>query len=252
MTWGGVGGGGNKQGVSLRFHPTPSPSPSRGGESASARGADLRPSRRHFETRGQHFEARRVLLWLLVAIASAALIGAWQPAHAQSLQDKIAQCAACHGEDGRSKDPRIPHIGGQPKLAVMYQLFFYREGRRKSPEMNLIAKDLTDAELTAIAEHVAKLPPAPPVAGAIDEARFKRGAELADKRLCASCHNPDFSGREQMPRLAGQHEPYTVKALEDYRTGARIGTQAAMAEAVRGLTDADFADLAYFLARVRP
>jgi cytochrome c553 len=55
-----------------------------------------------------------------------------------------------------------------------------------------------------------------------------------------------------MPRLAGQHEAYTVKALQDYRAGARIGTQAVMAEAVRGLTDEDFADLAYFLARVRP
>jgi cytochrome c553 len=171
---------------------------------------------------------------------------------AQSLQDKIAQCAACHGEDGRSKDPKIPHIAGQPKLAVMYQLFFYREGRRKSEEMNLIAKDLTDAELTAIAEHVSRMPPFAPVPGPIEEARFKRGAAIADKRLCASCHNPDYSGREQMPRLAGQHEAYTVKALQDYRAGARIGTQAAMAEAVRGLTDADFADLAYFLAHVRP
>jgi cytochrome c553 len=171
---------------------------------------------------------------------------------AQPLPDRIARCAACHGEDGRSKDPKTPHIGGQPKLAVMYQLFFYREGRRKSAEMNLIAKDLSDAELTAIAEHVATLPPPPPTAGPIDEARFKRGAVLAGRRHCASCHNPDYSGREQMPRLAGQHEAYTVKALEEYRSGARIGTQAAMAEAVRGLADADFADLAYFLARVRP
>jgi cytochrome c553 len=55
-----------------------------------------------------------------------------------------------------------------------------------------------------------------------------------------------------MPRLAGQHEAYTIKALQDYRTGARVGTQAAMAEAVRGLSDANFGDLAYFLARVRP
>jgi cytochrome c553 len=180
-----------------------------------------------------------------LAVCSAGALG-------QSVQDKIAQCEACHGKDGRSTDPRIPHIGGQPKLAVMYQLFFYREGQRKSEEMNLIAKALTDAELTAIAEHVAKLPPPPPAAGAIDEGRFKRGGELAASRMCASCHNGDFSGRQQMPRLAGQREAYTVKALQDYRTGARVGTQAAMAEAVRGLSDADFDDLAYFLARVRP
>ena len=182
---------------------------------------------------------------VLLAVCSAAAL-------AQSLQDKIAQCAACHGADGRSQDPKIPHIGGQPQLAVMYQLFFFREGRRKSEEMNQIAKALTDAELTAIAEHVAKLPPPPPVTGAVDQARYKHGAELAAQRICASCHKADFSGQQQMPRLAGQHEDYLVKALQDYRAGTRIGTQAAMAEAVRGLSDADFVNLAYFLARVQP
>jgi cytochrome c553 len=182
----------------------------------------------------------------------ALLAAPWSSAFAQSLQDKLAQCAACHGADGHSSDPRIPNIGGQPKLAVMYQLFFFREGRRKSEEMNAIAKGLSDADLTAIAEHVARLPPPQPATGPVDETRMKHGAELAGQRLCASCHNADFSGRQQMPRLAGQHEAYLVKALQDFRAGARVGTQAAMAEAVRGLSDADFADLAYFLARVHP
>jgi len=185
-------------------------------------------------------------------VLAALLVIALKDANAQSLQDKIAQCAACHGEDGQSKDPKIPNIGGQPKLFVMYQLFFYREGRRKSPEMNVIAKELTDAELDAISAHVAKLTPTPPATGAIDEARYKRGAALAQQRICASCHNPDYSGREQMPRLAGQHEDYTIKALQDYRAGIRIGTQAAMPETVRGLTDEALADLAHYLAHFKP
>jgi cytochrome c553 len=184
------------------------------------------------------------------SILAVLLLGCLETASAQSLADKIAACAACHGDDGRSKDPNIPHIGGQPKLAVMYQLFFYREGRRKSPEMNTIAKELTDAELGAISDYVAKLPPPQPLGGAVDEARYQRGAELAKQRLCASCHNADYSGREQMPRLAGQHEAYIVKSLGEYRAGTRIGTQAAMAETVRGLDDQAFADLAYYLARV--
>jgi cytochrome c553 len=188
----------------------------------------------------------------LAAFAFAAVLAAFPvAASAQSLQDKIAQCTACHGPDGQSTDPRIPHIGGQPKLFVMYQLFFYREGRRKNEEMNLVAKDLSDAELEAVSDYVSKLPPPRLVDGAIDEARYKRGAELAARRQCASCHNSDYSGREQMARLAGQREAYTAKALKDYRAGVRVGTQAAMAEAVRGLTDADLANLAYFLARVR-
>jgi cytochrome c553 len=51
-----------------------------------------------------------------------------------------------------------------------------------------------------------------------------------------------------MPRLAGQREAYMVKALQDYRAGVRVGTQAAMAEAVRGLSEEDFAAIAHFLA----
>ena len=58
----------------------------------------------------------------------------------------------------------------------MYQLFFYREGRRKSPEMNTVAKDLSDADLDAISEWVSKLPPPAPAEGAVDEARYLRGA----------------------------------------------------------------------------
>ena len=146
----------------------------------------------------------------------------------------------------------MPSIGGQPKLFVMYQLFFYREGRRTNPEMNIVTKDLSDAELTSISNYVADLPPPEPSSTEpVDETRYRRGAELAGKRICAACHNADYSGREQMPRLAGQRETYLIKSFKDYQVGARVGTQAAMAEAVRDLSDANLTDLAYYLARLR-
>ena len=173
-------------------------------------------------------------------------------ADAQTLQDKIAACTACHGETGQPADPNIPSIGGQPKLFVMYQLFFYREGRRQNPEMNTVAKDMSDADLTAISEYVAGLPPPPPAEGAVDEARYLRGAAIAQARICATCHNPDFSGRDQMARLAGQREGYLLKSFKEYQAGTRVGTQAAMAEAVRGLDDTALGDLAYYLSRFRP
>ena len=161
-------------------------------------------------------------------------------------------CVACHGATGQSENPEVPHIGGQPKLFVMYQLFFYREERRKSPEMNTVAKGMSDTDLTALSDYVSGLPPPKPLAGPVDEARYQRGAEVASKRICGSCHNPDFSGREQMARLAGQREAYLLKSLKEYQAGQRVGTQAAMAEAVRGLSDGELADLAYHLAHFRP
>ncbi len=196
---------------------------------------------------------RRRLTASAPLLAAAFLSLSVERVSAASLQEQIAQCATCHGENGQSQNPDIPSIGGQPKLFVMYQLFFYREGRRKHPDMNRIAKAMSDADLQAISDYVAGLPAPPPATRAIDDpARYRRGAALAEQRFCQPCHNADYSGREQMPRVAGQHEPYLLKALKDYRAGARIGTQAAMAEAVRGLDDASLADLAYFLARFRP
>jgi cytochrome c553 len=189
-------------------------------------------------------------LWLLLFPAFS--FAAPESATAASLQEQIAQCVACHGDAGQSQNPDVPHIGGQPKLFVMYQLFFYRQGRRNSPEMNTVAKDMSDADLTALSEYVAGLPPPPPTGGDLDEARYRRGAELADRRICGTCHNPDYSGREQMPRLAGQREAYLMKSFKEYQAGVRVGTQAAMAEAVRGLGDAELADLAYYLAHYRP
>jgi cytochrome c553 len=173
-------------------------------------------------------------------------------AHAAPLQERIAECVACHGQAGVSENPDVPHIGGQPKLFVMYQLFFYREGRRQSPEMNTVAKGLSDADLTALSDFVAGLPPPSPAVGPVDEARYRRGAEVSRQRLCGTCHNPDYSGREQMPRLAGQRQAYLMKSFREYQAGARVGTQAAMAEAVRGLDEAALTDLAHYLAHFRP
>ena len=185
-------------------------------------------------------------------LAAALLRPGLAPAVAASLGEQKAACVACHGKTGQSENPDIPNIGGQPKLFVMYQLFFFREGRRKSPEMNTVAKGMSDADLTALAEFVAGLPPAKPADRAVDQERYRRGAGLAQKRICAACHNPDFSGREQMPRLAGQREAYLFKSFKQYQAGERIGTQAAMAEAVGGLDDGQLADLAYYLANFRP
>ena len=188
---------------------------------------------------------------LLLVIPTSALALVPTPARAETLQEKIAQCVACHGEAGQSDNPEVPHIGGQPKLFVMYQLFFYREGRRASPEMNTVAKGMTDADLTALSDFVAKLPPPPRAGGDVDVARYARGADVAAKRICASCHNPDYSGREQMPRLAGQREAYLLKSFKEYQAGKRIGTQAAMAEALRGLDDAQLSDIAHYLTNFR-
>jgi cytochrome c553 len=90
------------------------------------------------------------------ALALAALLSA--PAAAASLSERIETCGACHGEDGNARMPRVPSLAGQPNFYLMNQLILIREGVRKIPEMEALAKDLKDEEILALAAHYAAAP----------------------------------------------------------------------------------------------
>lgn len=66
-------------------------------------------------------------------------------------------------------------------------------------------------------------------------------------RPCAACHGADGnSATGDFPRLAGQHHDYLVKALKDYKSGAR--KNAIMAPQVANLTMRDIEDLAAYFS----
>lgn len=157
-------------------------------------------------------------------------------------------CLACHGAGGISRAPETPSLAGQPQFFTVAQLFLFRDGRRSSAAMTAAAKDLTNDDLRAISDYIAKLPPPEPPAEPADPARSARGRALATQNHCPVCHNPDFSGREQMPRLANQREDYLLRAMREYKSGARIGYAGAMAVELRELSDADLIALAHYLS----
>jgi cytochrome c553 len=69
-------------------------------------------------------------------------------------------------------------------------------------------------------------------------------------KVCAACHGPEGnSASAEFPRLAGQHYDYLVKALKDYRSGARKNP--IMAPQAAKLSDRDIADLADFYSEKR-
>lgn len=64
---------------------------------------------------------------------------------------------------------------------------------------------------------------------------------------CAACHGEDgIAISAEFPSLAGQYRSYLIKALEQYRSGAR--ENAVMASFAANLTDEDIADLAEYYA----
>jgi hypothetical protein len=61
-----------------------------------------------------------------------------------------AACALCHGATGQATLPNAPHLAGQQAIYLSEQLKNYRSGKRHNEVMNMIAKPLTDAEITQL------------------------------------------------------------------------------------------------------
>ena len=150
------------------------------------------------------------------------LIGAGATAHAQSFADRAEVCWSCHGDKGQSQTPDIPSLGGQPAPYLLIQLYLFREKQRDVPMMIDLIKGFTDDDLRLFSDNLAKLPPPLPSAEASDPAR-----------------------------IAAQREDYLLKTLREYKSNIRHGYDAAMAEVLATVTDAQIVDLAYTIARFR-
>lgn len=186
---------------------------------------------------------------IIPALLAAILVAA--PTRAGIFDERKPQCLQCHGENGVSGTPETPSLGGMPESYLLYQFVFFREGTRQVPIMNEIMKGMSDDDLRAAAEFIGTLPPPPPPDKPGDPERMARGKALAEANRCGFCHNPDYSGHDQIPRLANQREDYLLKALRDYKSEKRIGGGATMIEVLYPLGDDDLATLAYYLAHVR-
>ena len=185
------------------------------------------------------------------AVVALALAFLTLSAKAETIQERAVPCLACHGEKGQSETENIPSLGAQQAPYALIQLFMFREKLRTFEPMNEMAKALTDDDLRAFSDFIASLPKPQPAADAGDPARLQRAQALVQQHHCDSCHNADFSGRDNIPRLAGQREDYLAKTMREYKDNSRHGYDGTMAEVLQPVTPEQIADLAYFLARVR-
>lgn len=186
---------------------------------------------------------------LLPSLAVLVLLCAAGHAPAQQPQ-RLELCVACHGPQGNSTNPQIPSLAGQPKIFLENQLVLIREGLRDIPQMKGSLDGLQDADLTVLAQYFAAQTPRPPV-GPVEAERYARGQALARSMLCGTCHLGNYEGREQIPRLAGQHERFLREVMEEYRDKPGPGRDTAMSAALYGLNNQHLDDLAHFLANFR-
>ncbi|WP_233867671.1 c-type cytochrome [Paraburkholderia adhaesiva] len=66
---------------------------------------------------------------------------------------KAAQCAACHGIDGISKQPDAPNLAGQTEQYLTKALNDFRSGARQNEMMSIMAKSLSDKDVANLAAY---------------------------------------------------------------------------------------------------
>jgi cytochrome c553 len=187
---------------------------------------------------------RKILVLLAFALVSL-------PLRAETIQERTAACLGCHGEKGQSETENIPSLGAQQPAYALIQLFMFREKLRVFEPMNDVTKPFTDDDLRTFSDYLGTLPKPAVPADAGDPVRMQRAAALAQQHRCNSCHSPDFSGRDNVPRIANQREDYLVKTMREYKDNSRHGYDGTMAEVLNPVTDVQISDLAYYIARVR-
>ena len=189
----------------------------------------------------------RALLASAFCITLTIFFAALAPA-AESVEARLASCLECHGAQGQSETPLVPSLGGQPEFYLGVQLLMFRDNIRDVPPMTEMLQGASNADLQAMAAYLKKLPAPAPRAVAVDQPRMERARALIEQHRCNFCHSSNYAGGENVPRLAGQREDYLAKSLRDYKSNARRGYDASMADVIYPLNEAQLLDLAYFLS----
>jgi cytochrome c553 len=88
-----------------------------------------------------------VLFWLPLAAASLLPVAAAGADAAAGRAKARAVCGNCHGEDGVAVLPGAANLSGQQEEYLREQLRAFRSGSRKNPQMSVVAKTLSDADI---------------------------------------------------------------------------------------------------------
>lgn len=167
-------------------------------------------------------------------LASASEHGAAAPAKADAakgatLYDSgdaargIPACASCHGANGNSTIAANPKLSGQPEAYMYKQLVDFTTPGRANPVMTTYAKALSDDEKKNIAAYLATQNAKPGAAKNKDivdlgKKIYRGGIAATGVAACASCHGANGHGIPALfPRLAGQHQDYTVAQLQSFK-----------------------------------
>ena len=186
--------------------------------------------------------------WMLLAAIG---LGSAVQAHgalaqdAFNLEETVAICASCHGEDGIPIEADYPIIWGQQYYYLYVQLKDYKAGRRANDIMEPIAAEFEKEQMQALAKYFSEKP-WPDISTHRDAERAKKGQSQTVAGQCSQCHNT-YMGDSRVPRVAGQQEEYLKRTMLEFKNKIRLNA-AAKGSLMKSYDDPSIEDLAHYLA----
>jgi len=167
----------------------------------------------------------------------------------------LPACVSCHGAGGNSTITVNPKLAGQSEAYLHKQLVNFTTPDRNQPVMTTYAKLLTDEEKHNVAAWLATQPVKPGAAKNKDTIElgkkiYRGGIGEKNVPACASCHGASGGGIPvQYPRLAGQHQDYTVAQLGLFKAGTRKSVE--MATIAKRMSDEEMKAVADYVAGLK-
>ena len=99
-------------------------------------------------------------LALVLALLPAVSHASNDAGKALQVKQWAANCAACHGTDGRAvQGATVPGLAGVPAATMVEQLQACKDGKRPATVMHQISKGLSDTQIRAMADYFAAQKP---------------------------------------------------------------------------------------------
>ena len=178
------------------------------------------------------------------------------------MRERLAACAACHGDEGQGirGAEYFPHLAGKPSGYLLEQLQGFREGRRANTQMTWLVQYLDDPYMKEIADYYAQLPPRTHAADAhpnLTPDQAALAARLvndgdASRHLpaCGACHGKNLAGLQPgVPALVALPADYVAAQLGAWRTGTRKSVAPdCMHDVASALSEAEIVAIANYLS----
>lgn len=168
----------------------------------------------------------------------------------------IVACLSCHGSAGNSTISVNPKLAGQHEAYIAKQLLNFTQPERNNPIMTTFASLMTAEDMKNVAAYLAAQKPKQGAAKnkaivELGKQIYRGGIASKSVPACAGCHSPNGAGiPAQYPRLAGQHQDYTVAQLVAFKTHTRKNSEPMTAIATR-MSDEEMQAVADYMAGLK-